>query len=517
MDDLKLYAENDEKLNELVQTVHNFSKDICMEFGLDKCSKCTIRKGKKVEAQHLDLEDGTQIEDLEADTTYKYLGIEENSNIEHKLMRKKIHAKYIQRVKSICKTELTTKNKITAINQLAVPVVTYGFGIIDWPQRDINNLDVKTRKQLTLHKLMYRNQCMDSLYIPRSEGGFGLTQINQSFRSTIVSLGQYLTSNKDPLIKKVAKQHKEQLPQNVSILKMASKFGPGIMDDRIEGSATLIARFKRKEHGLKERGERTECWRKNKRAGKFQEELDKCYIDKQASLKWLKDGRLGYNYERGILAAQDQALMTNGFKKMAGLSQDDQCRFCHEAVESGNHLVSGYKILLADGHYTKRHNKVCRYLHWSICKEYNIETKPVWLHEPAMTTAQDDIVIFYDKPLHCGRYIDGGAIKPDIVVWHRTEKWAKIIEVSVPNDFGLNRVEREKQNKYQDLKHDLRDTWDLEEIEIIPVIIGATGLVKKNLSEHLQNIPGNPQLPEVQLSAIKGTISIIKRALGHFS
>ena len=111
----------------------------------------------------------------------------------------------------------------------------------------------------------------------------------------------------------------------------------------------------------------------------------------------------------------------------------------------------------------------------------------------------------------------GGAIKPDIVVWHRAEKWAKIIEVSVPNDFGLNRAEREKMNKYQDLKHDLRDTWDLEEIEIIPVIVGATGLVKKNLQEHLRNIPGQPQLPEIQLSAIKGTVSIIKRALGHFT
>ena len=113
------------------------------------------------------------------------------------------------------------------------------------------------------------------------------------------------------------------------------------MDDRIEGSATLIARFKRKEHGLKERGERTECWRKNKRAGKLQEELDKCYIDKQVSLKWLKDGRLGYNDERVIMAAQDQALMTNGFKKMAGLSQDDQCRFCHLFVHTKrtNHIT----------------------------------------------------------------------------------------------------------------------------------------------------------------------------------
>ena len=93
----------------------------------------------------------------------------------------------------------------------------------------------------------------------------------------------------------------------------------------------------------------------------------------------------------------------------------------------------------------------------------------------------------------------------------------KIIEVSVPNDFGLNRAEREKMNKYQDLKHDLRDTWDLEEIEIIPVIVGATGLVKKNLQEHLRNIPGQPQLAEIQLSAILGTVSIIKRALGHFT
>ena len=105
-------------------------------------------------------------------------------------MRKKIYSQYIKRVKAICRTELTTKNKITAINQLAVPVVTYGFGIIDWPQRDINSLDVKTRKMLTLHKVIYRNQCLDRLYLPRSEGGVGLTQINQSFRSTIVSLGQ---------------------------------------------------------------------------------------------------------------------------------------------------------------------------------------------------------------------------------------------------------------------------------------------------------------------------------------
>ena len=73
-------------------------------------------------------------------------------------------------------------------------------------------------------------------------------------------------------------------------------------------------------------------------------------------------------------------------------------------------------------------------------KKFQSTVKPVqWL---------DDIIIFYDKPLHSGRSIEGGAIKPNIVVWKLGEKWAKIIEVSVPNDFGLNRAEREKVNKY---------------------------------------------------------------------
>ena len=48
MDDLKLYADSEEKLEELVRTVHRFSNDICMEFGLDKCAKSTVKKGKKV-------------------------------------------------------------------------------------------------------------------------------------------------------------------------------------------------------------------------------------------------------------------------------------------------------------------------------------------------------------------------------------------------------------------------------------------------------------------------------------
>ena len=259
-----------------------------------------------------------------------------------------------------------------------------------------------------------------------------------------------------------------------------------------------------------------ERWKDHRWAGRFQEELEKSYIDKEESLRWIRNGDLGYDGERLIIGAQDQGLLTNGFKKMAGISGNDQCRFCHAAVDSVSHLISACQTLLADGHYTARHNKICKYLHWKTCKEYKIEVKDkVWQHEPDPVTSNGTVTIFYDKEIPTGRYIEGGAIKPDIVIWDRERKTAKIIEVTVPNDFGLNRAERHKITKYQDLKNDLKSTWALKEMEIILVVVGTTGVIKKNLKQYLQTIPSCPSIHEVQIAAIKGTVTILKRILGY--
>ena len=48
-------------------------------------------------------------------------------------------------------TELSAKNKIQATGSLAVPVLRYSFGIINWHQEELQNLDRKTRKLLTIY------------------------------------------------------------------------------------------------------------------------------------------------------------------------------------------------------------------------------------------------------------------------------------------------------------------------------------------------------------------------------
>ena len=46
MDDLKLFAKSDAQLERILRTVHMFSHDVCLSFGLDKCAKCSVIRGR---------------------------------------------------------------------------------------------------------------------------------------------------------------------------------------------------------------------------------------------------------------------------------------------------------------------------------------------------------------------------------------------------------------------------------------------------------------------------------------
>ena len=115
-----------------------------------------------------------------------------------------------------------------------------------------------------------------------------------------------------------------------------------------------------------------------------------------------------------------------------------------------------------------------------------------------------------------GRYIEGRALTPDIVIWDKQEQTANIIDVTVSSDYGFNRGEKERETrKYEDLKNHLRELWSLKNSCVTPVVVGATGLMTKDLKNYLESIPGNPSATEVQTAAMKGMITVLKRALGY--
>ena len=149
VDDLKLYGTSDNQLTGLINTVKKVSDDIKMEFGLDRCAKTPFKRGKKVSAEGIPLNDNQVMQDLEqAEETYRYLGMEEGEEVQHHKMKVKIRMEYKRRMKLVLKSELNARNKIAAINTLAVLIILYSYGVTDWKLNEIQDLDRMTTKQL---------------------------------------------------------------------------------------------------------------------------------------------------------------------------------------------------------------------------------------------------------------------------------------------------------------------------------------------------------------------------------
>ena len=105
MDNLKLFAKNDQQLQGLLNIVKQFSYDIRMEFGLDKCAKAAFFCEKLLKAKNITLDTTTVIKDLDLKESYKYLGITEGDGILHSSMREKMRKEYFRRVRSILRSE----------------------------------------------------------------------------------------------------------------------------------------------------------------------------------------------------------------------------------------------------------------------------------------------------------------------------------------------------------------------------------------------------------------------------
>jgi hypothetical protein len=74
--------------------------------------------------------------------------------------------------------------------------------------------------------------------------------------------------------------------------------------------------------------------------GKFPRSLDEKLVDKGQSYRWLKFGDIKGETESTIVAAQDQAVSTNCFKrKILKEEIESRCRLCKEYEETIDRLT----------------------------------------------------------------------------------------------------------------------------------------------------------------------------------
>ena len=85
-------------------------------------------------------------------------------------MRANVSKEYHRRVQKVAESTLNGQNKIQAINTWAIPILRYTGGIMDWTKENLHQLDTKTRKILTMNRMLHPKADVDRIYIPRQSG-----------------------------------------------------------------------------------------------------------------------------------------------------------------------------------------------------------------------------------------------------------------------------------------------------------------------------------------------------------
>ena len=428
MDDLKTFAKNDEEQQRILAIVKAFSDDVKMEFGLEKCAKATFKKGKLTSTENINLGLDTVIQDLGQDSTYKYLGINEGDGIQHATMKEKIRKEYYRRIRLVLGSELNAVNRTNAINTLAVPVVTYSFNIINWTVEDLKKLDRKTRKLLTMGKMHHPKADKDRLYLPRKSGGRGLIQIKRAYKTTTIGLNAYINNTGDKLLG-IVRDH-DKIRNTKSLHYEAKKFEKefDMPTTTIMLNETVIEyarRIKRKTKDLALE-QLQNVWKEKPLHGQYPKRLHDNDVNEIETNKWLSTSGLKSETEGFIIAAQDQCLKTNYYRhKILKDGTNPMCRICSKQQETIDHLVSGCSEL-AKTEYTQRHNRIAAYIHWKICKHYNIKvTDKYYEHEPKTVTENNEATILWDMPIQTDREIK--ANRPDIVVKDKKQRTCQLI------------------------------------------------------------------------------------------
>jgi hypothetical protein len=86
----------------------------------------------------------------------------------------------------------------------------------------------------------------------------------------------------------------------------------------------------------------------------------------------------------------------------------------------------------------------------------------------------------------------------------------KLTDVAIPTDRNFIQREAEKKLKYDSLGIEIQRMLNLK-WSIMPVIIGATGMVTKGLRKNLEATPGKHSIDSLQQTAVLGTSHIMRK------
>ena len=95
-------------------------------------------------------------------------------------------------------------------------------------------MDRKMRKLLTLNRMHHPKADVNRMYVPRKEGGRGMTNLEMCFKTITIWLNTYLLSSDDRMLKLVLQHEKKKKLHSVTKESQKFKFQLNVVQEENE-------------------------------------------------------------------------------------------------------------------------------------------------------------------------------------------------------------------------------------------------------------------------------------------
>ena len=230
------------------------------------------------------------------------------------------------------KSKLNGGNLVKGVHTCAVSLLRYSAVFISWRKCELQAIDRKTRKLLTIYGGLHPKFDVDRLHIPIKDGGRGLIAIKDCVELAVIGLEVYAHGSDERLLQ-------------------------AARGDRVDGlEAASVLKKAKKEKRLQD-------WEEKALHGQYLRQAKQ--VRSEQSCVWLQNGDLKRETESLRVAAQNRSIRTNlGKAKIDKSQKDTLCRLCKKADESIDHVVSGCSKLAQKEYKTS--NNLGKIVHWKL-------------------------------------------------------------------------------------------------------------------------------------------------------
>ena len=144
-----------------------------------------------------------------------------------------------------------------------------------------------------------------------------------------------------------------------------------------------------------------------------------------------------------------------------------------------------------------------------------MERSACWYEEvpdPVRTSADGRFEIRWDQKIPTPEAIEHS--RPDVVVIDRVGKRWTLVDFAVPFDANVAKKEEEKVKVYEKLATLIGREHKVK-VEIIPIVVGALGVVTKDLAGYLDTLGVGDVIGGLQTAALIGTAAILMKVLSN--